>query len=314
MAWATGDGSVPSSVKPAGAPTAGWAIIRGPVPRCGQVAAGRAAGRCAGPSPGGGRSPAGPLHRRAAGGPGRGAAGCARRTSRRGQAAGTFRLRQGRGIVLGGGRGRRLGQAGAVGGGALLHGLGEVLPQVEPVGHLDRVRCPGPGSVRVRSGAVPVDHLDPGMGGQPVGNVIPPGPPARPRCSPASRPAAASCARSAWSGRRPARRTSCAGSPGRAEEPPVSRAVTTSGTALPTHRQAPSVYVTHGAALLKGLLARGLPDIRLISGLVFYRRVQGEGDRDGFADRGTPPREAAVRVEADRLPRRSDELYPAKAQ
>jgi hypothetical protein len=26
-------------------------------------------------------------------------------------------------------------------------GLGEVLPQVEPVGDLDRLRCPGPGAV-----------------------------------------------------------------------------------------------------------------------------------------------------------------------
>ncbi len=38
MARATGDGSVPSTAKPAGAQTAGWAMIRGPVPRCGQVA------------------------------------------------------------------------------------------------------------------------------------------------------------------------------------------------------------------------------------------------------------------------------------
>jgi hypothetical protein len=38
MAWATGDRSVPSRAKPAGALTPGWAIIRGPVPRCGQVA------------------------------------------------------------------------------------------------------------------------------------------------------------------------------------------------------------------------------------------------------------------------------------
>ena len=33
-------------------------------------------------------------------------------------------------------------QAGAVGGDALLDGLGEVLPQVEPVGDLDRVGAP----------------------------------------------------------------------------------------------------------------------------------------------------------------------------
>jgi hypothetical protein len=35
----------------------------------------------------------------------------------------------------------RLGQAAAVGGDALLDGLGEVLPQMEPVGDLDRLRC-----------------------------------------------------------------------------------------------------------------------------------------------------------------------------
>jgi hypothetical protein len=40
--------------------------------------------------------------------------------------------------------------------------------------------------------------------------AILPGPPARPRCSPASRPAAGSCAHSGRSGPRPARRTSCA--------------------------------------------------------------------------------------------------------
>ena len=81
---------------------------------------------------------------------------------------GAFRFRRGRGAVLRGGRGRRPGQAAAVGRDALLDGLGQVLPQVEPVGDLDRVRCPGPGSVRVRPRAVPADHLDPGMGGQPV--------------------------------------------------------------------------------------------------------------------------------------------------
>ena len=38
MARATGEQSEPSSTKPSGALTAGWAIIRGPLPRCGQVA------------------------------------------------------------------------------------------------------------------------------------------------------------------------------------------------------------------------------------------------------------------------------------
>jgi hypothetical protein len=59
-----------------------------------------------------------------------------------------------------------------VGGDALLDGLGHVLPQVEPVGDLDRVRCPGPGSVGVRAGAVSADDLDPRVGGQPVGQGL----------------------------------------------------------------------------------------------------------------------------------------------
>jgi hypothetical protein len=37
MARATGEGSEPSSTKPSGALTAGWAVIRGLVPWCGQV-------------------------------------------------------------------------------------------------------------------------------------------------------------------------------------------------------------------------------------------------------------------------------------
>ena len=53
-------------------------------------------------------------------------------------------------------------------GDAPLDRLGEVLPQVEPVGDLDRVRRPGAGAVGVGAGAVPADHLDAGMGGQPV--------------------------------------------------------------------------------------------------------------------------------------------------
>jgi hypothetical protein len=53
-----------------------------------------------------------------------------------------------------------------VGGGALLDGLGEVLPQVEPVGDLDSVRRPGPG---VGARPIAADDLDPGVGCQPVG-------------------------------------------------------------------------------------------------------------------------------------------------
>ena len=68
----------------------------------------------------------------------------------------------------GGGLGARPCQAGAVRGDAPLDGLGEVLPQVEPVGDLDRLRCPGPGAVGVGTGAVTADDLDAGMRGQPV--------------------------------------------------------------------------------------------------------------------------------------------------
>ena len=59
-------------------------------------------------------------------------------------------------------------QAAAVGGDALLDGLREVLPQVEPVGDLNRLRCPGAGTIRIRARAVPADHLDAGVSGQPV--------------------------------------------------------------------------------------------------------------------------------------------------
>jgi len=76
-------------------------------------------------------------------------------------------FRQGRGLRVRGRRGRP-GQAGAVGGDALLDGLGEVLPQVEPVGDLDRVRRAGPGAVGVGAGAVSADDLDAGVRGQPV--------------------------------------------------------------------------------------------------------------------------------------------------
>ncbi len=80
---------------------------------------------------------------------------------------GEFRFRQGRGLPFRRGR-RQLGEAGAVGCGALLDGLGQVLPQVEAVGDLDGARCPGGGAVRVGAGPVPADDLDAGVGGQPV--------------------------------------------------------------------------------------------------------------------------------------------------
>lgn len=81
---------------------------------------------------------------------------------------GGFRFRQRRFLFVHGGQGRGAGQAGTVGGDALLGGPGEVLPQVEPVGDLDRVRRPGPRPVRERARAVPADHLNPGMGREPV--------------------------------------------------------------------------------------------------------------------------------------------------
>jgi hypothetical protein len=58
-------------------------------------------------------------------------------------------LRRGgrRRLVPGCGRGARLCQAGAVRGDAPLDGLGEVLPQVEPAGDLDRLGRPGAGPV-----------------------------------------------------------------------------------------------------------------------------------------------------------------------
>ena len=71
-------------------------------------------------------------------------------------------------LIAGNGRRPGLCQPGAVRGDALLDGLGEVLPQVEPVSDLDRVRCPGACPVRVGAGAVPADDLDAGMRGQPV--------------------------------------------------------------------------------------------------------------------------------------------------
>jgi hypothetical protein len=76
-------------------------------------------------------------------------------------------LRRRLGIVPEGWEGG-LGQAGAVGGDALLDGLGQVLPQVEAVGDLHRIRRPGPGAVGVGARPVPADHLHPGMSGQPA--------------------------------------------------------------------------------------------------------------------------------------------------
>jgi hypothetical protein len=53
----------------------------------------------------------------------------------------------------------------------LLHGLGEVLPQVEPVSYLDRGRGSLPSSVGITSATVAADHLDPRMLAQPLGQA-----------------------------------------------------------------------------------------------------------------------------------------------
>jgi len=63
-------------------------------------------------------------------------------------------------------------QASAVGGDAPLGCPGEVLPQVEPVGNLDRARGASARTVGVGAGAVPADHLHTGMGRQPVSQQL----------------------------------------------------------------------------------------------------------------------------------------------
>ena len=78
------------------------------------------------------------------------------------------RFRRQHRLLSGGGHGTGFREAGAVRGDAPPDRLGQVLPQVEPVGDLHRVRCAGAGPVGVGAGAVPADDLDAGMGGQPV--------------------------------------------------------------------------------------------------------------------------------------------------
>jgi hypothetical protein len=46
-----------------------------------------------------------------------------------------------------------------VSGDGLLDVLGKVVPEMPPIGHLDRLRCPGPGALGIGAGAVPADHL-----------------------------------------------------------------------------------------------------------------------------------------------------------
>ena len=65
------------------------------------------------------------------------------------------------------GPGRRV-HGGDAGQDGLLHRLGEVLPQVEPVGDLHRGGRRLPGGPGVGAAPVPADHLDAGMGAQPV--------------------------------------------------------------------------------------------------------------------------------------------------
>jgi hypothetical protein len=46
-----------------------------------------------------------------------------------------------------------------VGGDGLFDMLGEVVPQMPPIGYLDRLRCPASGPLGVSAGAVTADHL-----------------------------------------------------------------------------------------------------------------------------------------------------------
>ena len=57
------------------------------------------------------------------------------------------------------GRDVGLAQAAVVSGDGLFDVLGQVVPQMPPIGHLDRPRCPTAGSLGIGTGAVPADHL-----------------------------------------------------------------------------------------------------------------------------------------------------------
>ena len=54
----------------------------------------------------------------------------------------------------------------------LLDRLGEVVPQVPAIGHLDRAGCAAADGFGVRTGAIPAHDLDPGMLAQPVGEGV----------------------------------------------------------------------------------------------------------------------------------------------
>ena len=60
----------------------------------------------------------------------------------------------------------------AVTGDRLLDRLGEVVPQVPAIGHLDRAGCAGADGFGVRTGAIPAHDLDPRMLAQPVGEGV----------------------------------------------------------------------------------------------------------------------------------------------
>jgi hypothetical protein len=59
-----------------------------------------------------------------------------------------------------------------VSGHGLLGRLAQVLPQVEPVGNLDRLRGPGAYAVGIRAGPVPAYRLDLGVLTQPGGEGV----------------------------------------------------------------------------------------------------------------------------------------------
>src|SRR3712207_9576574 len=62
-----------------------------------------------------------------------------------------------------------LAQAAVVRGDGLFHMLGQVVPQVPPIGNLHRVRRTTLGCLRVGTGTVTADHLDAGVLTQPGG-------------------------------------------------------------------------------------------------------------------------------------------------
>ena len=57
-------------------------------------------------------------------------------------------------------------------GDCLLYRLGEVVPQVPAISHLDRAGCAAADGFGIRTGPIPADDLDPGMLAQPVGEGV----------------------------------------------------------------------------------------------------------------------------------------------